>query len=132
MTQPRDGHEAALITGLHHVQLAMPRGGEPDARAFYAGVIGLDEVSKPAQLAGRGGCWFRSATLELHLGVEEPFHPAKKAHPALLTHSLGEVERRLRAAGCVIKHDEQLCGYERFYAADPFGNRLEFLARVVD
>ena len=115
------------IAGYHHVQLAMPPGQEPRAEAFYARVLGLQRVEKPAELAGRGGCWFRGAGVELHLGVEQDFRPARKAHPAFLVEDLDELERRLRDAGVDVSPDVQLEGHRRFYAVDPFGNRLEFI-----
>jgi catechol 2,3-dioxygenase-like lactoylglutathione lyase family enzyme len=114
--------------GLHHVQLAMPAGGEGEARRFYGKVLGLEEVPKPAELASRGGCWFRGSGVELHFGVEEGFTPARKAHPALLVDDLAAMERRLRDRGHEIVTDTELEGYRRFHTADPFGNRLEFLA----
>lgn len=106
----------------------MPLGREDDARAFYAGLLGLEEVPKPPALAARGGCWFRSPGVEIHLGVEEPFAPARKAHPALLVDDLDALERRLRSAGHEPEADGPLGGLKRFHAAGPFGNRLEFLA----
>jgi catechol 2,3-dioxygenase-like lactoylglutathione lyase family enzyme len=106
----------------------MPAGGEPQAAAFYAGILGFEQIAKPSDLAQRGGCWFRSASVELHLGVEEPFAPARKAHPALLVDDLEDLRRRLQAAVEVID-DAQLAGHDRFFAHDPFGNRLEFSAR---
>jgi catechol 2,3-dioxygenase-like lactoylglutathione lyase family enzyme len=117
------------LTGLHHVQVAMPAGREDDARAFYVGVLGLTEVPKPENLRGRGGCWFRSEDggLEIHLGVEQDFRPARKAHPAILVHALGELRRRLVDGGYEVQDDTQLEGFERCYGFDPFGNRLEFL-----
>jgi catechol 2,3-dioxygenase-like lactoylglutathione lyase family enzyme len=115
------------ILGYHHVQLAMPPGEEPRAEAFYAGLLGLERVEKPPELAGRGGCWFRGPGIELHLGVEEPFHPARKAHPALLVEGLDELERTLRDAGVDVTADVQLEGHRRFYALDPFGNRIELI-----
>jgi catechol 2,3-dioxygenase-like lactoylglutathione lyase family enzyme len=122
------------LRGLHHVQVAMPAGREDDARAFYAGVLGLVEVPKPENLRGRGGCWFRSQDggLEIHLGVEEDFRPARKAHPAILVDGLQELRARLVDAGCEVQDDEQLEGHERCYGFDPFGNRLEFLERTGD
>ena len=132
---------------LHHVQLAIPKGGEPDARAFFGEVLGLVEIDKPPALAARGGCWFRSpgnpptdggggtATvaggLELHLGVEEPFQPARKAHPGILVEDLDEVVHRLTEAGYEAEPDELFPGYRRVYSFDPFGNRLEFLEPIV-
>lgn len=112
---------------LHHVQLAMPRGCEDRARAFYAGVLGFTEVAKPAALAARGGVWFRAGALEVHLGVEEPFQPARKAHPGILVSNLDEVASRLTTAGVTVRPDSALPGFRRFYVDDCFGNRLEFL-----
>ena len=112
---------------FHHVQLAMPRGREDDARAFYEGVLGLEEVPKPSQLAARGGCWFRSGDVELHLGVEEPFAPARKAHPAIVVDDLDAIRTRLEAAGADIAEDVQLDAHRRIHTSDPFGNRLELL-----
>jgi catechol 2,3-dioxygenase-like lactoylglutathione lyase family enzyme len=116
-----------MITGFDHVQLAMPRGREEEARAFYAGLLGMAELAKPAALAPRGGCWFTSGAAVLHLGVEEPFAPARKAHPALLTDELDALEAALRAAGrdCV-RADNEIPGVRRFHTHDPFGNRVEF------
>ncbi len=115
------------ILGLHHVQLAMPRGREEDARRFYCGVLGFEERPKPANLARRGGAWFQAGTAEIHLGVEDEFRAAKKAHPALLVHNLADVAARCEAAGFPTTSDEQLPGYDRFYVEDPFGNRIELL-----
>ena len=119
--------EATSVLTLHHVQLAMPPGGEERARAFYGGVLGLEELPKPPHLAVRGGCWFRLGDRELHLGVEPDFRPARKAHPAFLVAGLAALRRRLEAAGVAVWEDEPLPGYVRCYAADPFGNRLELL-----
>jgi catechol 2,3-dioxygenase-like lactoylglutathione lyase family enzyme len=115
------------ITAIDHVQLAMPAGGEPDARAFYAELLGLPERPKPPHLAKRGGCWFESEAVKIHLGAESDFRPAKKAHPALLVTDLPALVERLRAAGIELVDDEPLEGYDRVYAYDPFGNRLELL-----
>jgi catechol 2,3-dioxygenase-like lactoylglutathione lyase family enzyme len=113
---------------LHHVQLAMPAGGERQARAFYGSVLGLTEIPKPEPLAGRGGCWFRSGQgVELHLGVEKDFRPDRKAHPALLVEGLDALEELLLEAGVEVARDTQLQGHRRFYASDPFGNRLELI-----
>lgn len=116
-----------VFEGLHHAQLAMPRGEEEAARAFYAGVLGMTEVGKPPVLAARGGAWFRAGGLELHLGVEEDSGPARKAHPGILVADLDEVVRRLRGGGQEVTWDADLPGFRRVYAADPFGDRLEFL-----
>jgi catechol 2,3-dioxygenase-like lactoylglutathione lyase family enzyme len=115
------------VRGIDHVQLAMPAGGEDDARAFYDGVLGIPEKPKPPHLAARGGCWFAAAGVELHLGVEDGFRPARKAHPALLVDDLAALVRRLGEAGVDVVEDEPLPGYDRVYVADPFGNRLELL-----
>ncbi|HEX8242132.1 MAG TPA: VOC family protein [Longimicrobium sp.] len=115
------------IVGLDHVQLAMPRGGEERARAFYAGVLGMAEVPKPAALVPRGGAWFAAGAAEVHLGVEDDFRPARKAHPALLVGSLGAVLEACRAAGCAIVDAEPLEGREHAYVSDPFGNRIELI-----
>jgi catechol 2,3-dioxygenase-like lactoylglutathione lyase family enzyme len=116
-----------MITGLDHVQLAMPRGREDAARAYYAGLLGMTEQPKPPALAARGGCWFIAGTAVVHLGVEEPFAPARKAHPALLVDDLGRLAAALSAAGydCV-RSDGELPGVRRFHSHDPFGNRVEF------
>lgn len=116
-----------MITGVHHVQLAAPPGSEDRLRAFYGGVLGLTEVPKPPALARRGGAWFRGPGVELHLGIEPGFRPARKAHPGLLVDDLDALAERLRAAGHEITPDELFPGHRRFYADDPVGNRLEFL-----
>lgn len=120
----------ALGTGLHHVQLAIPTGGEDRARSFWGGVLGMTELVKPPVLAARGGCWFRSGGLEVHLGVQEPFTPATKAHPGILVESLGDVMESLAQAGHDPRRDEAFPGFDRCYVDDPFGNRIEFLHRV--
>lgn len=122
------GHDRGVrVQRIEHVQLAMPSGGEPLARTFYADLLGLPEVPKPPHLAARGGCWFEDGDLKIHLGVEAEFRPAKKAHPALLVEDLPGLVARLRAAGIDLRDDEPLEGYDRVYASDPFGNRLELL-----
>jgi catechol 2,3-dioxygenase-like lactoylglutathione lyase family enzyme len=105
----------------------MPAGQEDAARAFYAGLLGLTEVPKPPHLAARGGVWFCGGSLQLHLGVEADFRPARKAHPAFRVRNLGALREHLERAGVATVSDEPLEGYERFYTADPFGNRLELL-----
>ena len=118
------------LVALHHIQLAMPVGEEDKARAFYAGLLLLQEVAKPAALAGRGGCWFESGTLRIHLGVETPFTAAKKAHPALEVSALDDWAKHLSDGGAPVLWDDDLAGYRRFYTADPFGNRIEVLEAV--
>lgn len=116
-----------MITGVDHVQLAMPRGREDTARSFYAGLLEMTELIKPAVLAVRGGCWFASGAAVLHLGVEEPFAPARKAHPALLVDDLDRLEAALTAAGhSCVRADSEIPGVRRFHTHDPFGNRVEF------
>jgi catechol 2,3-dioxygenase-like lactoylglutathione lyase family enzyme len=114
------------ITGVDHVQVAAPPGCEEAARAFYGGVLGLAELSKPPVLAARGGCWFAAGGQELHVGVEAGFAPARKAHPGLVVDDLEALRERLREAGQDPQDDETIPGTRRFYAEDPFGNRLEF------
>lgn len=119
-----------MIIGLDHVQLAMPRGGEDAARGFYRDVLGLTELPKPADLAARGGCWFEGGGVSLHLGVEEPFAPARKAHPALLVGDLAALHSRLADNGVEFNHGTPLHGYVRGDVADPFGNRIELMQRL--
>jgi catechol 2,3-dioxygenase-like lactoylglutathione lyase family enzyme len=121
-----------VITGIDHVQVAAPPGCEGDARRFYGSLLGLEEIEKPASLAGRGGAWFAlgDSGQQLHVGVEEDFAPARKAHPALVV-SLGGLEllaERLVEAGCEVRWDDALAGVARFYVDDPWGNRLELVA----
>ncbi|MCK0137651.1 VOC family protein [Aliiroseovarius sp. F47248L] len=116
-----------MITQLHHVQLAMPVGQEHLAIRFYSNLLGLDIEPKPDVLAKRGGVWFRLGEVRVHLGAEEPFVPAKKAHPAFLCHDLDVLAQTLKSAKFHVHWDEKLSGFKRFYTADPFGNRIEFL-----
>jgi catechol 2,3-dioxygenase-like lactoylglutathione lyase family enzyme len=118
---------AMPVTAIDHVQLAMPPGREAEAVAFYEGVLGLAHVPKPANLAVRGGCWFERGALKLHLGVEQDFRPARKAHPALLVEDLPGLVGVLRAHGVEPRQEEPLEGYDRVYVDDPFGNRIELL-----
>jgi len=115
------------IVGVDHVQLAMPVGREAEARAFYSGLLGIPELAKPPALAARGGVWFESGALKIHLGVDPDFRPARKAHPGLLVRGLEALIEELRRAGHDITTDEPLEGYLRVYVNDPFGNRLELL-----
>lgn len=112
---------------IDHVQLAMPPGGEGRARSFYGDLLGLPETPKPPNLAPRGGCWFESERVKIHLGVEDDFRPARKAHPALLVAGLPSLVEVLSGAGVHVVEGEPLAGYDRVYAYDPFGNRLELL-----
>jgi catechol 2,3-dioxygenase-like lactoylglutathione lyase family enzyme len=113
---------------IDHVQLAMPPGGEDAARHFYACLLGMSEEPKPAELAARGGCWFRAGAVVLHLGVEADFRPARKAHPALRVSGFADLAAALGRAGCAVEEDRQLPGVERVFVADPFGNRIELIA----
>jgi catechol 2,3-dioxygenase-like lactoylglutathione lyase family enzyme len=115
------------FAGPHHVQLAIPPGSENLAREFYGTVLGMRELPKPAVLAARGGCWFRAGGWEIHLGVEQEFVPARKAHPGVLVANLDGLAGRLSAAGHSVQWDGEFPGHSRFYARDPYGNRLEFL-----
>ena len=115
-----------MVEGLDHVQLACPRGGEDEARRFYGRLLGLKEIAKPEPLRARGGVWFECGpSQQLHLGVEEPFAPARKAHPGFVVDDLAELAERLRAHGIDVTPDQTIPGVERAYVADPFGNRLE-------
>ena len=122
--------ESGVVAAIDHVQLAMPRGEEPRAVEFYSGLLGIPEVPKPPHLAARGGCWFERGALKVHLGVEQEFRPAKKAHPALRVEGLASLVERLRNAGVAVVDDEPLEGYDRVYVSDPFGNRIELLEPV--
>ncbi len=115
------------VVAIDHVQLAMPEGGEAEARRFYADLLGIPEVAKPPNLAARGGCWFEQAGLKVHLGVEREFLPARKAHPAFLVDDLSALISRLQAAGIPTTGDEPLAGFLRRYVSDPFGNRIELM-----
>lgn len=115
------------ISGIDHVQLAMPAGGEDVAENFYAGLLGLTRVPKPPHLEVRGGCWFSNGVVSLHLGVEADFRPARKAHPALLIDGLQTLVEQLRAGGAEVSRDQPLDGFDRCYVDDPFGNRIELV-----
>ena len=128
------GTSRSSIVGIDHVQLAMPAGEEAAAQAFYEGLLGVPRVPKPPHLERRGGCWFEcslaNGTVKIHLGVEETFHPARKAHPALLVDGLAALVERLRVAGVTVRDHEPLEGYDRVYVDDPFGNRLELMELI--
>jgi catechol 2,3-dioxygenase-like lactoylglutathione lyase family enzyme len=118
------------VEGLDHVQVAAPRGCEDEARRFFGGLLGLAEIEKPQALLARGGVWFQVGHQQLHVGVEEPFTPARKAHPALRVRpeALDELAANLEAAGAKVLWDEALGEDRRFYSEDPWGNRIELLA----
>ena len=112
---------------LDHVQLAIPQGAEDLCRAFYAGLLGMREVQKPPALAKRGGLWLESGSVRIHLGVEEDFRPAHKAHPAIAIPDLDALARLLSEAGHEPAWDDAIPGVRRFYVQDPVGNRIEFM-----
>ena len=118
------------VERLDHVQLAMPKGGEDEARAFYEDILGVSETPKPPHLAARGGCWFERGALKVHLGVEADFKAARKAHPAFFVSGLDRLVAKLRAGGHRVVDDQPLEGYERIYVDDPFGNRIELMEPV--
>src|SRR5262245_43060044 len=122
--------ESGRIVAIDHVQLAMPAGAEDAARSFYGGVLGLGEVAKPSELAGRGGAWFAAGHVQVHLGVEADFRPARKAHPALQVEGLSALVARCEAAGVAVTRDVGLPGMDRVHIADPFGNRIELVERT--
>lgn len=113
---------------IEHVQLAMPVGEEESARRFYSAVLGMTEIPKPEELARRGGCWFESGSVQLHLGVETDFRPTEKAHPALRCRDYDSLVAQLRAAGTDVKDDHSIPGVRRCHISDPFGNRIELIA----
>lgn len=121
-----------MIEGLHHIQIAMPKGSENDARIFYCGVLGFAEVEKPTELCGRGGIWLQSKNVRLHLGVEEPFAPAKKAHPGFRVSSLENTVAYLEAVGVELRADIDLPDIKRIFVSDPFGNRIELLEVITE
>ena len=123
------------VVALDHVQVAAPAECEDDARRFYGGLLGLEEIPKPPLLSPRGGVWFRVGTHELHVGVAEPFAPATKAHPCFLVHSVGALERlaaEVERSGSAVRwaDPEEIPGSTRFFVDDPWGNRIEVIARA--
>lgn len=115
------------VERVDHVQLAMPSGGEVEAIAFYQGLLGIPQVPKPPLLARRGGCWFERDDLKVHLGVEDEFRPATKAHPAFVVEGVRDLAAEVVAAGYRVVDDNPLDGYDRVYVYDPFGNRIELM-----
>jgi catechol 2,3-dioxygenase-like lactoylglutathione lyase family enzyme len=116
------------LVAIDHVQLGMPAGGEDVARGFYGGVLGLVEIAKPAQLAGRGGVWFATGGVAVHLSVDPDFLPATRAHPAFIVTDLPRWRARLREAGVDVVDDDSGLPVDRCYVRDPFGNRIELVA----
>ena len=122
MSEPR-----SAMVGLHHVQLAMPPDDEGEAVKFYGAILGLQQIEKPEELSPLGGVWFRSGELEIHIGIEEHFRPAVRAHPAFLVRGLDLLTARIEAAGYRVEHPAPMEGFERVYVRDPFGNRVELM-----
>ena len=118
-----------MIAAVDHVQLAAPAGAEDALRAYYVGILGMTEIPKPPVLAARGGCWFQAGSVQLHLGVEENFLAARKAHPGLRVVGIEAYAELLAARGATVTWDADLPGHRRFFSYDPVGNRLEFLER---
>jgi catechol 2,3-dioxygenase-like lactoylglutathione lyase family enzyme len=119
------------ILSIDHVQLAMPAGEEEKARAFFVNVLGFTEIPKPVELAKRGGAWFRSENVQLHIGVENDFRPAHKAHPAFIVDDLDSLIAKAQSAGCETDMSQPpLDGYKRAHVFDPFGNRIELMEKT--
>jgi catechol 2,3-dioxygenase-like lactoylglutathione lyase family enzyme len=118
------------ILSLDHVQLTIPVGGEDRAREFYSRILGLSEVEKPAAMSGRNSIWFAAGAAKLHLGIEPDFHPAKRAHPALVVEGLDEILVSCERAGLLTRPDTSFYGFRRVHVFDPFGNRLELMERA--
>ncbi len=115
------------FTAIDHVQLAMPSGKEETARCFYRDLLGMAEIAKPSELAKRGGCWFESGNVQIHLGVEQDFRPAKKAHPALRCTDYPMLIEHLRSQGCEVSEVDDIPGVCRCHIHDPFANRIELI-----
>ena len=116
------------FVAIDHVQLAMPAGQEAVARAFFSGALGMDEIPKPPDLAKRGGCWFQGGSVQIHIGVEADFRPAKKAHPALRCRNYDALIMQLAAAGVLVEEADDIPGVRRCHIHDPFGNRIELVS----
>lgn len=113
--------------GIDHIQLAAPEGSEEQARVFFGEILGLKEIPKPENLRKRGGCWFQCGNQEIHIGIQEGFVPAKKAHPGLVVENLAALRESLLVHEIIIKEEPPIEGRSRFFVDDPFGNRIEFL-----
>jgi catechol 2,3-dioxygenase-like lactoylglutathione lyase family enzyme len=118
--------ETSLVLDIDHVQIAAPKGCESDARAFFGTLLGLEEIQKPEPLRSRGGCWFWVGPRQLHIGVENGFSAATKAHPAFATHDIVALSDKLEKAGLQVRWDDAVAGIRRLYVDDPWGNRIEF------
>jgi catechol 2,3-dioxygenase-like lactoylglutathione lyase family enzyme len=126
-TAPSNRSPTMPVLSLDHVQLAIPVGGEKRAREFYTGILGLAEVAKPAAMAGRNSIWFAAGPVNVHLGIEADFHPARRAHPALVVDDLDEMVAACERAGLATKPDTSFNNFRRVHIFDPFGNRLELM-----
>lgn len=124
------GKATAGVTRIDHIQIAAPPGCEAAALEFYGILLGMEEIEKPPALRARGGRWFRCGDQQVHIGVEEDFRPARKAHPAFAVHAFDELRRTLSARGVALMDDGNLPAIRRFYAEDPWGNRIEFVEAV--
>jgi catechol 2,3-dioxygenase-like lactoylglutathione lyase family enzyme len=122
---------SSRVARIDHLQIAAPVGCEAAAREFYGSILGMHEIEKPPILRARGGCWFECGSQQLHIGVEQNFQAAKKAHPAFAVFQLDELREILSARGVKVIEDDNLPGTRRFYAEDPWGNRLEFVEIAV-
>ncbi|MCK2021294.1 MULTISPECIES: VOC family protein [Peribacillus] len=116
-----------IFKAIDHIQLAAPKDSEDTARKFFKNILGFDEVEKPEELKKRGGVWFEFGNYQIHIGIEEPFYPAKKAHPAFEIENIEELKKHLVTNGIDVIEDDKLPGAKRFYISDPFGNRMELL-----
>ncbi|SNT58243.1 Catechol 2,3-dioxygenase [Bacillus sp. OK838] len=116
-----------IFKSIDHIQLAAPKGSEDTARKFFKNILGFEEVEKPEELKKRGGVWFEFGNYQIHIGIEEPFYPAKKAHPAFEIENIEELRKHLITNGIDVMDDDKLPGAKRFYISDPFGNRMELL-----
>ncbi|WP_432362474.1 VOC family protein [Sporosarcina sp. UB5] len=116
-----------FLIGIDHIQIAAPPHSEEQAREFYGKLLGMEETPKPENLQARGGCWFKCGAQEVHIGIQDDFIPAKKAHPGFTVHALEQLKSRLETAGHKISEEPPIAGRARFFTNDPFGNRIEFL-----
>lgn len=118
---------STFLTGIDHIQIAAPAGSEEAARQFYGELLGMEEIPKPENLQARGGCWFLCGPQEVHIGIQNDFTPAKKAHPGFTVQALEQLKLRLEIANYTISNEPPIDGRARFFTHDPFGNRIEFL-----
>ena len=116
------------FSAIDHVQLAAPADSEDAARHFYRDLLGMQEIAKPPLLAKRGGVWFVSGPVQMHIGIEEDFRAARKAHPALRCNHYDALVKKLRTAGVEVSEADDVAGVRRAHIHDPFGNRIELVA----